>query len=53
MHPGIGYSGGAIPLAASNLILAVRDAVRLVFDTDPASVPEEDKKHRRKSAVDE
>ena len=24
---GIGYSGGAIPLAASNLILAVRDAV--------------------------
>ena len=26
---------------------------RLVFDTDPDSVPEEDKKHRRKSAVDE
>ncbi len=25
---------------------------RLVFDTDPDSVPEEDKKHRRKSAVD-
>ncbi|HAB68634.1 MAG TPA: sulfurtransferase FdhD, partial [Gammaproteobacteria bacterium] len=26
---------------------------RLVFDTDPDSVPEEDKKHRRKSASDE
>ena len=26
---------------------------RLVFDTDPGSVPEEDKKHRRKSAFDE
>ena len=26
---------------------------RLVFDTDPDSVPKEDKKHRRKSAVDE
>ncbi len=26
---------------------------RLVFDTDPDAVPEEDKKHRRKSAVDE
>ena len=26
---------------------------RLVFDTDPDSVPEEDKKYRRKSAVDE
>jgi FdhD protein len=26
---------------------------RLVYDTDPDSVPEEDKKHRRKSALDE
>ena len=26
---------------------------RLVYDTDPDSVPEEDKKHRRKSAADE